>query len=76
MVDRLADLNRRLTEAEAERIGLEAHVRLIRKRDYDSLPAVIGSGLVSALRHSSLCCRASMRIFPPSLRKVIRASPR
>ena len=50
VVERLADLNRRLTEAEAERIGLEAHVRLIRKRDYDSLPAVIGSPLVSALK--------------------------
>ena len=50
VVERLADLNKRLTEAEAERIGLEAHVRLIRKRDYDSLPAVIGSPLVSALK--------------------------
>ncbi len=50
VVERLADLNRRLTEAEAERIGLEAHVRLIRKRDYDSLPAVIASPLVSALK--------------------------
>ena len=43
VVERLADLNRRLTEAEAERIGLEAHVRLIRKRDYDSLPAIRSS---------------------------------
>ncbi len=50
VVERLADLNKRLTEAEAERIGLEAHVRLIRKRDFDSLPAVIGSGLVSTLK--------------------------
>lgn len=50
VVDRLADLNRRLTEAEAERIGLEAQARLIRRRDYDSLPAVINSGLIASLK--------------------------
>jgi polysaccharide biosynthesis transport protein len=50
VVDRLADLNRRLTEAEAERIGLEAQARLIKRRDYDSLPAVIGNGLIQNLR--------------------------
>ena len=50
VVERLADLNKRLTEAEAERIELEAHVRLIRKRAFDSLPAVIGSSLVSSLK--------------------------
>jgi polysaccharide biosynthesis transport protein len=50
VVDRLADLNRRLTEAEAERIGLEAQARLIKSRQYDSLPAVIGNGLIQSLR--------------------------
>jgi succinoglycan biosynthesis transport protein ExoP len=50
VVERLADLNKRLTEAEAERIGLEAQVHLIRRRDYDSLPAVIASGLISSLK--------------------------
>src|SRR5437867_435589 len=50
VVDRLADLNRRLTEAEAERIGLEAQARLIRQRDYNSLPAVIGNGLIQGLK--------------------------
>jgi len=50
VIERLTDLNRRLTEAEAERIGLEAHVRLIRKRDFDSLPAVINSSLVATLK--------------------------
>ena len=50
VVDRLADLNRRLTEAEAERIGLEAQARLIKQRDYDSLPAVIGNSLIQSLR--------------------------
>jgi succinoglycan biosynthesis transport protein ExoP len=50
VVDRLADLNKRLTEAEADRIGLEAQVRLIHNRDYDSLPAVINNGLIQALK--------------------------
>jgi len=50
VVERLADLNRRLTEAEAERIGLEAQARLIKSRNYDSLPAVLSSGLIQTLR--------------------------
>lgn len=50
VVDRLADLNKRLTEAEAERIGLEAQVHLIRKRNYDSLPAVLNSTLIQTLK--------------------------
>ena len=50
VVDRLADLNRRLTEAEAERIGLEAQARLIKRHNYDSLPAVIGNSLIQNLR--------------------------
>jgi uncharacterized protein involved in exopolysaccharide biosynthesis len=50
VVDRLADLNKRLTEAEAERIGLEAHANLIKKRDYDSLPAVLSHSLIQGLK--------------------------
>lgn len=50
VVERLADLNRRLTEAEAERIGLEAQARLIKNRQYDSLPAVINNPLIQNLR--------------------------
>jgi capsular exopolysaccharide synthesis family protein len=50
VVERLADLNKRVTEAEAERIGLEAQVQLIRKRNYDSLPAVISSTLIQTLK--------------------------
>ena len=50
VVERLADLNRRLTEAEADRIGFEAQARLIKSRRYDSLPAVIGNGLIQSLR--------------------------
>jgi len=51
IVDRLADLNKRLTEAEAERIGLEAQARLITNRQYDSLPAVINNPLIQNLKN-------------------------
>jgi succinoglycan biosynthesis transport protein ExoP len=50
VVERLSDLNKRLTEAEADRIALEAQVRLIRKREYGSLPAVINSPLIGTLK--------------------------
>ena len=50
VVDRLADLNKRLTEAEAERIGLEAQVRLIRKNDYEAIPAVLDNRLVQTMK--------------------------
>ncbi|HSE87779.1 MAG TPA: polysaccharide biosynthesis tyrosine autokinase [Candidatus Binatia bacterium] len=47
---RLTDLNARLTAAEADRIGFEAQVRLIQSKDYDSLPAVLSSGLIQSLK--------------------------
>ena len=50
VVDRLADLNRRLTEAEVERIGFESHAQLIKGRDYDSLPGVINDPLIQNLK--------------------------
>lgn len=50
VVDRLIELNKLLTGAEADTIGLEAQVRLIRKGQYDSLPAVINSTLIQALK--------------------------
>ena len=50
VVDRLADLNKRLTEAEADRIGVEANARMIKQRDYDSLPAVINNPLIQNLK--------------------------
>jgi capsular exopolysaccharide synthesis family protein len=50
VVDRLADLNKRLTEAEADRIGLEAQTRLIRKQEYNALPAVIDNRLIQTLK--------------------------
>jgi capsular exopolysaccharide synthesis family protein len=49
VVERLVDLNKRLTDAEADRIGLESQVQLIRKRRYASLPAVVNSTLIQNL---------------------------
>jgi polysaccharide biosynthesis transport protein len=49
VVERLADLNKHLTEAEADRIGLESQVQLIRKRRYESLPAIVNSSLIQTL---------------------------
>ena len=50
VVERLADLNKRLTETEIERIAFETQVQLIRSRDYDSVPAVLSSTLIQALK--------------------------
>jgi polysaccharide biosynthesis transport protein len=50
IVDRLADLNKRLTEAEVERIGLESQVILIKKRAYESVPAVVSNLLIQTLK--------------------------
>ncbi|HZA53935.1 MAG TPA: polysaccharide biosynthesis tyrosine autokinase [Candidatus Udaeobacter sp.] len=49
-LDRLADLNKSLTAAEAERIAAEAQVSTIRGRNRDELPAVLGSTLVNSLK--------------------------
>jgi polysaccharide biosynthesis transport protein len=50
VVERLADLNKRLTEAEADRITLQAQVQLIRQRAFDSLPDVINNKLIQTLK--------------------------
>lgn len=48
--ERLTDLSRRLTAAEADRIVLEAQFQLIERHEYDSLPAVLTNGLINTLR--------------------------
>lgn len=50
--ERLGDLNVRFTEAQADRIRLEGQYALIRKSDYESLPDVIASSLVSQLKQA------------------------
>jgi succinoglycan biosynthesis transport protein ExoP len=53
VVERLADLNKRLTEGEADRIALEGQVRLIRGGTYDAIPAVINNPLIQTLSAES-----------------------
>lgn len=50
VIDRLTDLNNRLTEAEAERIAVETQIHVIRKGDSDSLPAIAASAMVQGLK--------------------------
>jgi polysaccharide biosynthesis transport protein len=50
VVERLLDLNKSLTAAEADRIGLEAQVHTIRGRNSDELPAVLSSEVISTLK--------------------------
>lgn len=50
VVDRLADLNKRLTEAEAERIALEAQVRTVQSGKFDALPVVVNNPAIQALK--------------------------
>jgi len=48
--ERLMDISRRLTQAEAERIVLEAQYRLLQRGDHDSLPAVLTDSYIQRLR--------------------------
>ena len=49
-MNRLIDLNKALTEAETQRIMLNADAHLIATRDYEALPTVANDTLVQALR--------------------------
>ena len=68
VIERLADLNKRLTEAEAERITLEAQVRLIRNRDYNSLPPVINSPLIGQLKQQLTHLEGEYASLTPQLK--------
>ena len=50
VVERLVDLNRRLTESEVERVTLEAQMHLIHSRAYDSIPEVVNNRLIQTLK--------------------------
>lgn len=50
VVERLSDLNRRLSEAEGRRITLEAEIKLVQSREYDSLPGVASNPLIQAIK--------------------------
>jgi polysaccharide biosynthesis transport protein len=49
-LERLADLNKRLTDAEVERIAAEAQILLVRKGAYDAVPMVLNNPLVQTLK--------------------------
>src|SRR5215813_8849487 len=50
VVERLGDLSRRLTNAQAQRIELEAQHQLIQGRDFESIPAVLQNALIQTLK--------------------------
>jgi polysaccharide biosynthesis transport protein len=50
IIQHLTDLNSALTKAETARIALAAQYRSIQNKDYDSLPEVINSPLIQALK--------------------------
>jgi polysaccharide biosynthesis transport protein len=50
VLDRLSDLSRNLTNAQVDRIGLEAQVSIIRKGDFNSLPPVAQNVEIQTLR--------------------------
>jgi len=51
--ERLADLNRAVVQAEAQRISLQADVETIKAGEYDSLPAVVSSTLIQNLKNEA-----------------------
>lgn len=50
VMGRLVDLNKALTDAETQRIALDADAHLIATQDYDALPAVTNDTLIQTLR--------------------------
>jgi polysaccharide biosynthesis transport protein len=50
VIDRLDELNKDLTAAEADRLSLEAQEQLIQQRAYDSLPAVIDNDMIQKFK--------------------------
>ena len=50
IVERLTDLGRRVTDAEATRIAAEAEYKLVQKRESDSLPSVLTNSLIQGLK--------------------------
>ena len=50
VIERLDELNKDLTAAEADRISLEAQEQLIQQRAYDSLPAVIDNDMIQKFK--------------------------
>ena len=58
VLERLTDLNKALTETSTERIALEAQAKLIRRGNYDTLPAVANNPLIQNLKEEESKCEA------------------
>jgi len=50
VLDRLSDLSKDLTKAQVERIGLESQIELVQRRQYASLPQVMGNSMIQGLQ--------------------------
>jgi uncharacterized protein involved in exopolysaccharide biosynthesis len=72
VVDRLADLNKRLTEAEAERIGLEAKVRAIRHNTAEGMPAGIAGTVAQNLKNEITRLEGEQAQLAKELRRWIK----
>ena len=78
--ERLADLNKEYTSAQSDRIRLEGEYQLIKKRDYESLPDVVASNLITALKRSVAEAEAERaeleKTFTPEYPKLASALAR
>ena len=50
VIERLDELNKDLTAAEADRISLEAQEQLVQRGAYDSLPSVVDNDMIQKLK--------------------------
>lgn len=58
VVGRLVDLNKLLTDAEAEKIALEAQAHLLRSGSYEYIPAITSSPLIQSLKEQTARLKA------------------
>jgi succinoglycan biosynthesis transport protein ExoP len=59
MMEKLSDLQKFLTQAEADRIGTEAQLLQVRKGNYEALPGVMDDELVQDLKNQLATLRAT-----------------
>ena len=67
VIDRLEDINERLTAAQSDRIAREADLRLARQRSYESLPAVIENELIRTLKQELAPIEREYRVLQPKV---------
>ena len=67
VIDRLEDINQRLTAAQSDRIARETDLRLARQRSYESLPAVLDSELIRTLKQELAPIEREYRVLQPAV---------